>query len=206
MAFAIISKQAKDFIILHKNDRPRATIAKTAGVSINTLYRVLRENGAEMRYDLSQEHGAKNITIQYYPTMSAREIAAKFNIKKSAILRWSEKLKLKHTDMTVLRLKAKTNKALERGRQNIDYTATAKKRRIKRRIDELRFLSGKPQKTRFKFSSCPMKTYRSKWYLINRKQYCETQDPYILERNENTRLVNEGYYNRKYGIKFVEAG
>lgn len=43
-----ITQQQVDYIRAHANDRPRVKVARDAGVSVSTLYRIVHEAGGEM--------------------------------------------------------------------------------------------------------------------------------------------------------------
>lgn len=76
-----ITQQQADYIRAHVNDRPRVKVARDAGVSLDTVYRIVREAGGEMRY----EHTRRNpehveIVRRCYPVMTTREIADRYGI------------------------------------------------------------------------------------------------------------------------------
>ena len=43
-----LTQQQVDYIRAHVNDRPRVKVARDAGVSLSTVYRIVREAGGEM--------------------------------------------------------------------------------------------------------------------------------------------------------------
>lgn len=67
-----ITQAQVDYVLAHINDRPRRKVAEAAGICMSTMYRIVRENGGELRYDLSTRHeGIEDTVRAYYPTMTA---------------------------------------------------------------------------------------------------------------------------------------
>lgn len=75
----------------------------------------------------------------------------------------------------------------------------------KRRMDELRVLSGLPQKTRFRFSTLPAKTVKTIWRMVNKHNYFQMEGKrLVLYYDNSTRRTNtEKYLTKKYGLRFV---
>ena len=57
-----ITQQQADYIRAHANDRPRVKVARDAGVSVSTLYRIVHEAGGEMRYEHTRRNAAHGET------------------------------------------------------------------------------------------------------------------------------------------------
>ena len=79
----------------------------------------------------------------------------------------------------------------------------------RRRLDELRLLSGLPQQTRFHFATLPPQLVRILWRL--RSVYNYFADPSAGSLNtlyydaSTRRSPREHLYERRYGITFREA-
>ena len=70
-----ITQQQRAYIIAHVNDRPRTAVARAAGIGMGALYRIVRENGGELRHDLStKREGIEETVRRHYPTMTAGEM------------------------------------------------------------------------------------------------------------------------------------
>ena len=194
-----ITQAQVDYVLAHINDRPRVRVAEAAGICMSTVYRIVRENGGELRHDLSTKRkGIEDTVRRYYPTMTAKEICARFGYSKTRVIAWAKRLGVRHTQETEERIRA---------RVNIDYKAMGERWKRKRRMDELRVLSGMSQKTRFKLKSINSKAYKAKWYLEHRYGYFGVDgEAYTLFYDKETRRCrHEGYYSRKYGLRFVKA-
>lgn len=83
-----LTQRQVDYIKAHMNDRPRTKVARDAGVSMTTLYRIVREAGGEMRYDRARRNPAHVETVRRcYPVMTTREIADKYGSTTGASTR-----------------------------------------------------------------------------------------------------------------------
>lgn len=51
-----LTQEKIDYVIAHINDRPRAKVARHVGISMSSLYRIVREHGGELRYDLMRSN------------------------------------------------------------------------------------------------------------------------------------------------------
>lgn len=61
-------------MLAHINDRPRRKVAESAGISMDTMYRLVRKHGGELRHDLStKREGIEDTVRRYYPDMTAKE-------------------------------------------------------------------------------------------------------------------------------------
>lgn len=203
-----ITQAQVDYVLAHINDRPRTDVAKAAGLGMSTVYRIVRENGGELRHDLSTKHeGIEDTVRRYYPTMTAAEISARFGYSKTRINTWAKRLGVRHSAETDERIKAENMLRLVEAKKHIDYKAMGERWKRKRRMDELRVLSGLPQRTRFKLKSINSKAYQAKWYLEHRYGYFWVDgEAYTLFYDKETRRCrHEGYYSRKYGLRFIKA-
>lgn len=198
-----------DYILAHVNDRPRAKVARDAGVSLNTVYRIVREAGGEMLYGRTRRNAEwVRIVKENYATMAGHEIERKYGITRNRANKIARDLGLRHTQETEERIRREAAERLIASRGHVDE----RKRRWKltRRMDELRVLSGQPQQTGFKFKSITRRAYAAKWYLCHRYGYYECEgEPYTLlydgrtrRRPERGAVASEEYYARKYKLKF----
>ena len=199
-----ITQAQVDYVLAHINDRPRVRVAEAAGICMSTVYRIVRENGGELRHDLSTKRkGIEDTVRRYYPTMTAKEICARFGYSKTRVIAWAKRLGVRHTQETEERIRQENIARLSEARVNIDYKAMGETWKRKRRMDELRVLSGMSQKTRFKLKSINSKAYN----LEHRYGYFGVDgEAYTLFYDKETRRCrHEGYYSRKYGLRFVKA-
>ncbi len=111
-----ITQQQADYIRAHVNDRPRVKVARDAGVSLDTVYRIVREAGGEMRY----EHTRRNpehveIVRRCYPVMTTREIADRYGINYGRINKIAAELGVMSglRPLTKFRMKAMQRKAYQ---------------------------------------------------------------------------------------------
>ena len=203
-----ITDEQRAYVIAHINDRPRAKVAKDAGVGLSTVYRLAGQYGGEMRYDLStRREGIEECVRRYYPTMTAREIAVKFGYSKARVTVWAERIGVRHDAATEERIRRERCERLAEARRHMDYKAAAEKRRKRREYDELRVMSGLKQLTRLRISSIRPASYNSRWYLERKYDYFTVEgEPYSLYYDSGTRRCrNEAYFTEKYGLKFIKA-
>ena len=204
-----ITQAQVDYVLAHINDRPRVKVARDAGVSLGTLYRIVREAGGELRHDLStKREGIEEAVRRYYPTMTAKEISARFGYSKTRVNTWAKRLGVRHTPETEQRIKTESMARLAEARAQMDYKAAHNKWRRKRRYDELRVMSGLRPLTKFRMKAMQRKAYKAKWGLCRRQGYMEAEgNPYLLLYDGTTRRSkNESYYTKKYGLKFEYYG
>ena len=204
-----ITQKQVDYVLAHINDRPRTKVAEAAGLSICSVYRIVREHGGELRYDLStRREGIEEAVRRYYPTMTAKEISARFGYSKTRVNTWAKRLGVRHTPETEQRIKTESMARLAEARAQMDYKAAHDKWRRKRRYDELRVMSGLRPLTKFRMKAIQRKAYKAKWTLCRRHGYMEAEGaPYLLLYDDTTRRSkNESYYIKKYGLKFEYYG
>lgn len=206
-----ISQEKLDYVLAHINDRPRTKVARDAGVSMTMLYRIVRENGGELRHELSvRDPKTIEIVRKHYPTMTASEIGAMYGMTKSRVNKIAREIGVCHNEETWKRIKEISYAKMKQSRYKIDWHAIAKKSLIKRRLDEYRVWEGKPQLTRMKLKSITTKSYKAKWHLIHNYGYVETDEPYTLmfgtdTQRRNTGKFSENYYSEVYNLKFIPA-
>lgn len=202
-----LPKETIDCVIAHINDRPRRKVAERCGISISTLYRIIRENGGELRHELCYKHDGIEDTIrELWPTMTAREIAQKTGISKSVVLRWHQRLGVEHTTETNERIARERDETFRIAKLNMDQVKRVKTWRHTRRMDEWRALGGMPQKTKFKVRLVPQRIYRAMWYLQDKYNYFFENDRTVMYYDsQTTRAKNERYFTEKHGIRFEQA-
>lgn len=200
-----ITQQQADYIRAHVNDRPRVKVARDAGVSLDTVYRIVREAGGEMRY----EHTRRNpehveIVRRCYPVMTTREIADRYGIGYGRVNKIARELGVRHGPEVQARQERERNARLAAARANNDFAAIAAKRKRRKHYDELRVMSGLKPLTRLRLKTMPTKAYKAKWYLCRKWGYTTADgEPYTLYYDGTTRRSkNESYYTKKYGLKF----
>lgn len=205
-----ITSEQMAYAIAHLNDRPRTSVAKAAGISLNTLYKIVREKGGEMDYSSNSPNiKARDITIAEYPHLSTQEIANKYGLTKSLVIRWAKKLGLHHTPETTIRLKLKCKDARLLAHNDASYRKGCASRKRIRRIEEFRVKSGMPQKTKFRISVMPKRVYKAIWHLTRKRNYFTDEEVggkyTIYYDNETHRTSCEHYYTDKYGLTFRQA-
>lgn len=199
-----ITQQQADYIRAHVNDRPRVKVARDAGVSLDTVYRIVREAGGEMRY----EHTRRNpehveIVRRCYPVMTTREIADRYGIGYRRVNLIARKLGVRHGPEVQARQERERNARLAAARANNDFAAIAAKRKRRKHYDELRVMSGLKPLTRLRLKTMPTKAYKAKWNLCRKWGYTTADgEPYTLYYDGTTRRMDESYYTKKYGLKF----
>ena len=200
-----ITRQQADYIRAHVNDRPRVKVARDAGVSMCTLYRIVREAGGEMRY----EHTRRNpehveIVRRCYPVMTTREIADRYGIGYGRVNKIARELGVCHGPEVQARQERERNARLAAARANNDFAAIAAKRKRRKHYDELRVMSGLKPLTRLRLKTMPTKARKAKWHLCRKWGYTTADgEPYTLYYDGTTRRSkNESYYTKKYGLKF----
>ena len=203
-----ITQAQVDYVLAHINDRPRVKVARDAGVSLDTLYRIVREAGGELRHDLStKREGIEDTVRAYYPTMTAPEICARFGYSKTRVNMWARRLGVRHSAETEQRIKTESMARLAEARAQMDYKAAHDKWRRKRRYDELRVMSGLRPLTKFRMKAMQRKAYQAKWNLCRKWGYTTADgEPYTLYYDGTTRRMDESYYTKKYGLKFEYYG
>lgn len=203
-----ITQAQVDYVLAHINDRPRVKVAKAAGLSITTVYRIVREHGGELRYDLSTKHeGIEDTVRRYYPDMTAAEISARFGYSKTRVITWAKRLGVRHTPETYERIRQENIARLSEARVNIDYKAMGERWKRRRKADELRMLSGLPQRTRFKFAKLTTQGRQTVWRMVKKRNYFQVDgEPRTLYYDGETRRVHtEARLAKKYGLHFVAA-
>ena len=203
-----ITQAQVDYVLAHINDRPRRKVAEAAGICMSTMYRIVREHGGELRHDLStKREGIEDTVRRYYPDMTAPEICARFGYSKTRINMWARRLGVRHSAETEERIRQENIARLAEAKKHIDYKAMGEKWKRKRRMDELRVLSGLPQRTRLKFAALSTQGRQTVWRMVRKHNYFQMDgEPRTLYYDGEThRTPFEARHRIKYGIRFMPA-
>lgn len=215
MGYGRITPEQRAYILEHLNDRPRAEVARKAGVSISTVYLAVRENGGEMDYTRDRRNPEWERAVrENYAAMSGHEIERRFGMTHNRANKIARDLGLVHSAETLGRIARERQKSLALGRKKIDWKKAARKTRAKRRLDEMRMWEGKPRLTRLRLRTITVAACKAKYRLCRKYGYYECEgEPYALLYDSGTRRPDglspfrkpEEYFTRKYGLHFFEA-
>ena len=199
-----LTQEKIDYVIAHINDRPRTKVARHVGISMSSLYRIVREAGGEMRYEHTRRNSEHwEIVRRCYPVMTTREIADKYGILYGRVNKIARELGVRHSQEVLDRQRAENIAKCKALRCKVDFAAIAAKRKRRKHYDELRVMSGLKPLTKLRLKTMPAKTYKAKWHLCRRYGYTEAVDePYTLLYDSGTRRMDESFYTKKYGLKF----
>lgn len=200
-----LTQEQLDYIKEHLNDFPRREVAKKAGVTINTLYKYVRELGGKSKPVISEEH--KSEIIRLYPTMSVLEIADHLGLNRGSVAWQANKLGLKHDDKTIKRFQKERNENLRSYWNEDKYAMRGKRQHLLYKREELRVMSGKPQRTNLRLRKMPKKALYAKMYLKKAHNYFYSKgEPFVLcYDSETKRSKKEEYYTEKFGFQFVST-
>lgn len=160
-----ITEEQKRYILEHLNDRPRTEVARAAGVNISTVYRLVREHGGEMRYDLSKrKQWYVEIVKKHYADMAGNEIDRMYGVGKGRANKIAAKLGLTHSPETLERINRKIEKNRKLSQTKENRMKAARTWKISFRIDERRVWEGKPQFTKLKVAQISHRAYKRKWH------------------------------------------
>lgn len=208
--FRNITPEQRQYVLDHINDHPRTAVAKAAGICASTLYRIVRENGGDIDHTKSLPNNkCKEAVLKLWPRYSAREIHSMTGFTYSRIIAWKTRLGLEHDEETRLRLEKKCYDARMEGRKKVNQAARAAVWKKRRKLDELRYMSGMETKTKFRHKRWPKKTYKAIFHLTKHLDYFldeEVGGDYTLFYDEETkRSPFEQHYIEKYRLKFQQA-
>lgn len=210
-----ITPEQRQYIIEHLNDRPRTEVARAAGVDISTVYRLVREYGGDLRYDLSRRNPwYVEIVKKHYADMAGNEIDRMYGVGKGRANKIAAKLGLTHSPETWERINRKIEKNRKLSQTKENRMKAARTWKISFRIDERRVWEGKSQFTKLKVAQISHRAYKRKWHLIRYYGYIESEEPYTLLYDKNTqrrigerrgggkRYYNEEYFSNNFGLIF----
>lgn len=217
--WAVTAEQER-YILAHLNDRPRAAVARKAGVGKGTVYRLVREHGGELRRDLSTRNPEwERIVRENYREMSGHEIERRFGITPGRANKIAQQLRLRHSPECEERLKREAyGRIRDRGHTPEARAKAARTWKARRRMDEMRSWEGRPQQTRLPLAKTTRRAYKAKWRLAAEHGYLTSAaDPYAMLYDGRTRRLtgrtadgrawpfDERYYEQKYKLKFKPA-
>lgn len=198
-----ITEEQVAWVAAHLNDRPRAAAIRASGLSARSFYRLVRRLGGEFDYSRSRAtEGIEEAVRELFPHMSCYELAARLGTKHQTVLRWAHRLGVEHTEETRQRIAAKSAECLGKYRHRVDYRASARKRSRMRRMDELRVLSGLPQRTRYHIRTMPARHTKARWRLSKLGYTISEDNPYVLLYDGQTHRCREKLMAERYGFKF----
>lgn len=203
-----ITQEQVDYVVAHIDDRPRTAVARAAGMSMTTLYRIVRLHGGALCPERSRrnpEHA--EIVRRCYPVMTTREIADRYGINYGRVNKIARDLGVSHGPEVRERMRAENAERVRASRSKIDFAASAAKRKRKRRMDELRVMSGLPQRTRLKFAALSTQGRQTVWRMVKKRNYFQVEgEPFTLYYDgETNRVPTEARLSKKYGLHFVAA-
>ena len=202
------SPEGVAYALAHITERPLTQVARRAGLSLSTVYRLARQAGAPLDGGRDRKReGVERLIARLYPHMTASEIARETGMCKSTVNHWARRLGVAHSPETLERIARE-----QAARRATAWTAeTARKRaeatRRRRRMDELRILSGQPQETRFRFKRMPRRCYKAIWHYVNHRGYFQVDgEPYSLYYDGQTRRTPlEDRAAARHGLRFLPA-
>ena len=211
----VITQDVIDFVLAHKDDFPRKKYIAMSGVCSMTFYKILKKYGNVVFPKRDVERDTE-IIKECYPLMSASEIHGKYNIPKNIIKKIVKEFNLRHTEETEIRLKEKRIAAMKIAIKDIDRVAIVNKWKKTRRLEEIRLLSGMPQKTGIYICPLNKKARTAKHNLISKYKYFSSlKQPFTLYYDSlPQRVINrqgawarfdEEFYSKEYGFKFEPA-
>lgn len=196
-----ITKEQYDYILAHINDRPRRDVARKAGVSVDSVYRIARKMGADM---LPNNLNFKEGVMRLYPRMTSREVAMELGCSTATVRGWASRLGLQHDPDVLDRIRELSIASLSKSWSGDGMIARRNRFMLTRRMDELRIMGGMPQRTRLKFRKMPRRVYHTIWKMERRGYLRDELDPYVLYWDVDTeRTSKEEYISVKHGIKFL---
>lgn len=140
---------------------------------------------------------------ELFPTMTASEIARATGIPKTTVIRYANKIGVRHTQETIERIRRKQVDALDRGRAQTDRRMVGAKIARIWKAERVRVMSGQPQRTRLRIKTMPKRISGAMWYLANRYNYIYENGRATMYYDAMTRRCKrEAYYTNRYGIHF----
>lgn len=198
-----ITQKQIDYVLSHCNECTRRKLAKDAGISRASLYLILSRYGQKREKKEKDEQQLRRL----YPDNGAKEIAHILGVHVSTVRKRAKALQLKHSDEYIERRKANKREILASNVRKSDKKKRVRTWKLHRRMDEIRFMSGMPQKTKFRMKVYPQKIYAAMYYLCRTYGYEFSDSDYFElirpEPYDKDRLAKvEEYHSNKYKIKF----
>lgn len=202
-----ITQKQIDYVLSHFRDCTRKKLAKDAGMSMASLYLILGRYRLNSDKEKEKKEKEEQQLRKLFPNHESKEIAHILGITASAVRKRAKRLNLKRSDEFIKKGKAKKRETLASNVRKSDKKKRVRTWKLHRRMDEIRFMSGMPQKTKFRMKVYPKKTYTAMYYLcrtygyeFSDSDYFELirPEPYNKERFAKV----EEYHSNKYKIKF----
>jgi hypothetical protein len=205
-----LTKEQLEYIKEHPLEPPK-DMAEKFGCKADTIYRQqyrIFGQGAirEMKSKLRQER--ERVICEMWPTHSSSEIAEVLGVGVMTVASTANRLKLKHDDATIVRIKQKRLDNLRSPESRAKMTET-QLRGV--RIDRWRIANGmKPIKKRH-YNMLPVRVRRARYRLTCNNNYFVDDSPgdiYALYYDSQTTRLSpekEEYYHNRYGLNFIEA-
>lgn len=151
----------------------------------------------------------KQKIIELYPTHSASEIGKIIGLGKSRVNRFANKQGIKHTEITLERIKHERTAKGVAAHNKDSWKKAAEKRHCTYKMELMRLLSGQEKQTKIIVSVLSRKCRRRMIMLCNTFNYFRDADinKAVVYYDKETRrsAKAEKYAKEKYGINFVEA-
>lgn len=155
-----------------------------------------------------------NYIKEHYAEMMGCEIAKALGVGTVTVSRYAREYGLKHNEDCLQRIRTVFRLNINRTHTPEAMEKALRRRKMTRRMEELRILGGQSQHTKMKFPVMPQRHYQVRWRLINKRCYlaCE-DDPFTLFYDEKTeRLASrkktrytEEFFSKKYGFCFEQV-
>ena len=204
--------------MMHESNRKE--VCRVIGISENTFYRYARMlNGGRLPWlqPKEQVEEDRELVRKLYPYLSGPEIDRALKWKPHKATTIAAQLGVKHLPETEDRIRRwagerATQSMQAKGDELIEQRVQCWKRR--KRLAELRVMSGEGNPTNYRIRQIPLTSYRAKYKLVSKHGYYECpDDPLVIYYDEYTdrRLKGiattplrkeESYYTHKYGLRF----
>lgn len=207
----ILTPAQTDFILTHKDTLTAAELAAGAGITTGTLFRRLHRLCPGHVGRLAAVHKWRRDTVrEAWPHMSAREIEEKYGINRRTAANIARRCGWSHDPATAARLLRKKSLNLSHHMGAERERKRTARFRLTRRMEELRVLSGMPQRTKFRFASAPRRVHAARHRLAARFRLLQDcGDAYTLIITPASLPVTrwgkpaEDWYARRYGFRFI---
>jgi hypothetical protein len=199
-----IPQEKIDFVVAHMNDMPRIQISRAVGISIGSLYRIIRYYGGRTDgWDKPRSKELDKKVISLYADYSNPEIMKMTGASLHQLCRIRDKYGLKKSVETIYRIR----KDLLNIAHSPETRAKAEKKwRALRKYDEYLINSGMKPKTHYRPRKWGVKAYSSAWAQCKNNNYFMLDEPYVLYYDSQTRRTRfEELITQRYGIKFKQA-
>lgn len=194
---------ARQYIIEHRDTRPRRLLCEETGKGLTFVYRTLRECGAE------KEPFSKRIAkwkIEYirkhFADEKSEEIAKKLGIPLFRVKKWARRMKLFKSEAFMKKLH---DEQMARWHTAEVRAQCARKWKLHRRMAELRLLGGQPVTGKWHFPRMKKGANGAKWSLRNYYGYlADADDPNVLYYTDGQkRTKKEKHFTERYGLQFI---